>query len=114
MRILFNGKENMAMVKFRNENISKRFLVVDSPCIVKDLQEASPLFKFSDAKRYKMVAYWGQNGVYAIHKERERWEKELDYFCKSHSYDVVVLAFNHIFFDRRNKGESSNFVMNRM
>ena len=52
-----------------------------------------------------MVAYWGQNGVYAIHKERERWEKELDYFCKSHSYDVVVLAFNHIFFDRRNKGK---------
>eukprot|EP00795_Rhopilema_esculentum_P015413 gene15413-6654_t len=50
-----------------------------------------------------MVAYWGQNGVYGIHKERERWEKELDYFCKSHSYDVVVLAFNHIFFDRRNK-----------
>ena len=51
-----------------------------------------------------MVAYWGQNGVYAIHKERPKWEKELDYFCKSHSYDVVVLAFNHIFFDRRNKG----------
>ena len=52
-----------------------------------------------------MVAYWGQNGVYAIHKERQKWEKELDYFCKSHSYDVVVLAFNHIFFDRRNKGK---------
>ena len=64
-----------------------------------------------------MVAYWGQNGVYGIHKERNRWEKELDYFCKSYSYDVVVLAFNHIFFDSRNKGESflcydvSNFSM---
>ena len=51
-----------------------------------------------------MVAYWGQNGVYGIHKERNRWEKELDYFCKSYSYDVVVLAFNHVFFDSRNKG----------
>jgi len=61
------------------------------------------VYHAADAKRYKMVAYWGQNGVYAIHKEREKWEKELDYFCKSHSYDVVVLAFNHIFFDRRNK-----------
>lgn len=66
----------------------------------------SVIFLLVDAKRYKMVAYWGQNGVYGIHKERNRWEKELDYFCKSYSYDVVVLAFNHIFFDSRNKGRS--------
>merc|ERR1711990_27029 len=55
------------------------------------------------ANRHKIVAYWGQNGVYSRMKERQYWEKDLVHFCKNSVYDVIVLSFLHIFFDHGNK-----------
>jgi len=52
---------------------------------------------------YKIVSYWGQNAVYAIHKERENWEKDLTVFCNDFNYDVVILSFLNVFFDNANK-----------
>jgi len=55
------------------------------------------------AGKHKMVVYWGQNAVYNQHREPSRWEKPLSHFCTQTRYDVVVLAFMHIFFDGRQK-----------
>ena len=52
---------------------------------------------------HKIIAYWGQNGVYAAHPEREHWEKDLTEFCNNYNYDTVVLSFLHVFFDTGNK-----------
>lgn len=52
---------------------------------------------------HKIVAYWGQNGCYASHRERENWEKPLTEFCKNYNYNTIVLSFMHIFFDTGNK-----------
>ena len=56
------------------------------------------------ADRHRLVAYWGQNAVYNMKKERQYWEKDLVHFCQNNKYDVVVLAFMHVFFDKRQKG----------
>lgn len=56
------------------------------------------------ADRHRLVAYWGQNAVYNMKKERQYWEKDLVHFCQNSKYDVVVLAFMHVFFDKRQKG----------
>lgn len=55
------------------------------------------------ANRHKLVVYWGQNAVYNAKKERQYWEKDLTHFCQNSKYDVVVLAFMHVFFDARQK-----------
>ena len=56
------------------------------------------------ADRHRLVAYWGQNAVYNMKKERQYWEKDLVHFCQNSKYDVVVLAFMHVFFNKRQKG----------
>jgi len=60
---------------------------------------------FACTHAHKIVAYWGQNGVYAAHPEREHWEKDLSEFCINYNYDVVVLSFLHVFFDTGNKDQ---------
>lgn len=57
------------------------------------------------SKRHKIVAYWGQNAVYNSKKERQYWEKDLIEFCRNYNYDILVLSFLNVFFERKNKGE---------
>jgi len=56
-------------------------------------------------KKHRLVAYWGQNAVYNAKKERQYWEKDLAHFCRNSDYDVIVLAFMHVFMDSRQKGK---------
>jgi chitinase len=58
---------------------------------------------------HKITTYWGQNGVYASHPQREHWEKDLSEFCKNYNYDTIVLSFLHIFFDNGNKDNMPGF-----
>ena len=52
---------------------------------------------------HKIITYWGQNGVYASHPQREHWEKDLTEFCQNYNYDTIILSFMHVFFDAGNK-----------
>jgi len=60
-------------------------------------------FNIEASADHKLVVYWGQNAVYNMKKEKQYWEKPLTHFCQQSSYDVVVLAFMHVFFDSRQK-----------
>ena len=57
------------------------------------------------SSNHKLVAYWGQNGIYHQIKELPYYERDLNYMCKHTQYDVIALAFLHIFFDVRNKDD---------
>jgi len=61
------------------------------------------------SNRHKIVAYWGQNAVYNSKKERQYWEKDLIDFCRDYNYDVIVLSFLNVFFDRKNKDRMPGF-----
>ena len=52
---------------------------------------------------HKLVAYWGQNGIYQWNKEPKFFELGLMHLCKNSKYDTIALAFINVFFDPRNK-----------
>jgi len=47
--------------------------------------------------------------VYNSMKERQYWEKDLVEFCRDYNYDVIVLSFLNVFFDRKNKDQMPGF-----
>ena len=63
------------------------------------------LFFATTGRKHKLVAYWGQNAVYNLKKDKQYYEKDLSHFCRHSNYDVIVLAFMHVFFDTRQKGK---------
>nr|CAL36995.1 chitinase 2 [Hydractinia echinata] len=63
----------------------------------------------SASNRHKIVAYWGQNAVYNSLKPRQYWEKDLVDFCRDYNYDIIVLSFLNVFFDRKNKDRMPGF-----
>ena len=62
-------------------------------------------FFLNYAARHRLVAHWGQNGVYYRKKERKFWEEDLVSVCNNREYDTVIIGFLNIFFDPKNKGE---------
>ena len=61
------------------------------------------VFLIHTTHAHKIVAYWGQNGCYAEHRDRAHWEKDLMEFCVNYNYDTIVLSFLNVFFDAANK-----------
>ena len=55
------------------------------------------------SKKHRLVAYWGQNGVYHQTKKLPYFERDLNYMCEQTKYDIIALAFLNIFFDDQNE-----------